>query len=163
MDRTVCTEPQCLYSIAIPLLPLWAVRPVQSLSACARVHFLLCVLGNLMNWLSHVCNELISIWVWALLGQVHLGLKTGPLCPMFYTKLKEPCSFSKVTGGLYTWFSNILQVQKEGTRMCMSEWSQGLTLAQNEDRFLPQYHISYKWGCYSAPLYINFFSMCHVQ
>jgi len=24
---------------AMPLLPLWAVRPVQSLSACTRVHF----------------------------------------------------------------------------------------------------------------------------
>jgi hypothetical protein len=24
---------------AIPLLPLWAVRPVQSLGACTRVHF----------------------------------------------------------------------------------------------------------------------------
>jgi len=34
MDRTACTEPQCLYSRAIPLLPLWAVRPVQNLSAC---------------------------------------------------------------------------------------------------------------------------------
>ena len=34
MGRTACTEPQCLYSIATPLLPLWAVRPVQSLSAC---------------------------------------------------------------------------------------------------------------------------------
>ena len=34
MDRTPCTEPQCLYSTAIPLLPLWAVRTVQSLSAC---------------------------------------------------------------------------------------------------------------------------------
>jgi hypothetical protein len=31
-----CTLP---YSRAIPLLPLWAVRPVQSLSACTRVHF----------------------------------------------------------------------------------------------------------------------------
>jgi len=30
-----------LYSRAIPLLPLWAVRPVQSLSACTRVHFTL--------------------------------------------------------------------------------------------------------------------------
>ena len=36
---TACTEPQCLYSIAIPLLPLWAVRFEQSLSACTRVHF----------------------------------------------------------------------------------------------------------------------------
>jgi hypothetical protein len=39
MGRTACTEPQCLYSRAIPLLPLWAVRPVQSLSAYTRVHF----------------------------------------------------------------------------------------------------------------------------
>jgi len=41
MDRTACTEPQCLYSRAIPLLPLWTVRPVQSLSVCTRVHFYL--------------------------------------------------------------------------------------------------------------------------
>jgi hypothetical protein len=34
MGRTACTEPQCLYSRARPLLPLWAVRSVQSLSAC---------------------------------------------------------------------------------------------------------------------------------
>ena len=39
MCRTVCTEPQCLYSTAIPLLPLCAVRPVQSLSACTRMNF----------------------------------------------------------------------------------------------------------------------------
>jgi len=34
MGRTACTEPQCLYRTAIFLLPLGAVRPVQSLSAC---------------------------------------------------------------------------------------------------------------------------------
>jgi len=34
MDRTACTESQCLYSTAIHLLPLWTARPVQSLSAC---------------------------------------------------------------------------------------------------------------------------------
>jgi len=34
MGRTNCTDPQFLYSSAIPLLPLLAVRPVQSLSAC---------------------------------------------------------------------------------------------------------------------------------
>jgi len=34
IGRMACTEPQCLYSTAIPLLPLWAVRPVQTLSAC---------------------------------------------------------------------------------------------------------------------------------
>jgi len=51
MGRTACTEPQYLHkgalylylwswkSRAIPLLPLWTVRPVQSLSACTRVHF----------------------------------------------------------------------------------------------------------------------------
>jgi len=34
MGRTACTEPKCLYSTAIPLLLLWAVLPVQSLSVC---------------------------------------------------------------------------------------------------------------------------------
>jgi len=34
MGRTACTEPQCLYSTAITLQRLWAVRPVQSLSTC---------------------------------------------------------------------------------------------------------------------------------
>ena len=39
MDRTASTEPQCLYNgaplpLPIPLLPLCAVQPVQSLSAC---------------------------------------------------------------------------------------------------------------------------------
>jgi len=69
MDRTACTDPQCLYNSAlylylyiyspyvpyslykpsvpvqqctvtlpIPLLPLWTVRPVQTLSACTTVH-----------------------------------------------------------------------------------------------------------------------------
>jgi len=33
-----CTLP-LPYSRAIPLLLLWAIRPVQSLSACTRVHF----------------------------------------------------------------------------------------------------------------------------
>jgi len=37
MDHTACTDPQCLYNTAIPLLPLWTVWPVQILSACAVV------------------------------------------------------------------------------------------------------------------------------
>ena len=44
MGRTACTEPQCLYKgaplpLPIPLLPLWAVWPVQSHSACTTMHF----------------------------------------------------------------------------------------------------------------------------
>jgi len=34
MDRMACTEPQCLYSRVISLLPLWTIRPLQSLSTC---------------------------------------------------------------------------------------------------------------------------------
>ena len=37
------------------------------------------------NWI-----ELNGIWVRALLGPMHLGLRTGPLCPIFCTKLEEP-------------------------------------------------------------------------
>jgi hypothetical protein len=35
----VSTQGRSWKSRAIPLLPLWAVRPVQSLSACTKVHF----------------------------------------------------------------------------------------------------------------------------
>ena len=30
---------RCIVHLPIPLLPLWALRPVQSLSACTTVHF----------------------------------------------------------------------------------------------------------------------------
>ena len=46
MGRTACTEPQCLYSTAIPLLPLLAVRPVQSLSACTVQLYLYSPIGR---------------------------------------------------------------------------------------------------------------------
>jgi len=38
-DTTPILVPWSRKSTAIPLFPLWAVRPVQSLSACTRVHF----------------------------------------------------------------------------------------------------------------------------
>jgi len=44
-SRGVTLTPHCLLvpwswkGTAIPLLPLWAVRPVQTLSACTRAHF----------------------------------------------------------------------------------------------------------------------------
>jgi hypothetical protein len=46
MGLTACTVPQCLYSRAIPLLPLWSVRPVQCLSACTSVHLYLYLITN---------------------------------------------------------------------------------------------------------------------
>ena len=40
MGRTACTKPQCLYNRAVLLLRLWAVQPVQSLSACTvQIYF----------------------------------------------------------------------------------------------------------------------------
>jgi len=42
MDRTASTEPQCLYSRAILLLPLWTVQPLQNLSACTIELYFYC-------------------------------------------------------------------------------------------------------------------------
>ena len=39
---------------AIPLLPLWAVRPVQSLSACTRVHFTLIKMLSKENFIWNI-------------------------------------------------------------------------------------------------------------
>ena len=43
-DPSPLLVPYSIKSRAIPLLPLWAVRPVQNLSACTRVHY------NLILW-----------------------------------------------------------------------------------------------------------------
>ena len=77
--------------------------------------------------------ELKGIWVRALPGPMHLGLKTDPLCPKYCTNLEEPCSFSKVPDGPYTKFRDILRAQKEGAQICITWWGQGLTLTQNVD------------------------------
>jgi len=83
MGRTACTEPQCMYkgalylylwsrkSRAIPLLPLWAVRPVQNLSACTRVHFTFTY--NIFSVSSRV-NPLLRLYI------VYRLLKTDTLC-----------------------------------------------------------------------------------
>ena len=57
---------------AIPLLPLWAVRPVQSLSACTRVHFYLylCIytcchsFAKISVSLVGLCVGLVSFVLW---------------------------------------------------------------------------------------------------
>jgi len=52
---------------------------------------------------------------------MHLGLKTGPLCPVFCTKIEEPCSFSKVPDGPHPWHPDVLWVQKEETQILVPE------------------------------------------
>ena len=46
MGRTASTETQCLYSSVIPLLHLWTVRPVQTLSACTVQLYLYSPMGR---------------------------------------------------------------------------------------------------------------------
>ena len=46
IGRTACTEPQCQYSTAIPLLPLLAVLPIQYLSACTVQLYLYSPIGR---------------------------------------------------------------------------------------------------------------------
>jgi len=40
-----------------------------------------------------------DMWVRALMGPMLLGLKTGPLYPTFYTRLKEPRSVAEAPDG----------------------------------------------------------------
>jgi hypothetical protein len=55
---------------AIPLLPLWAVRPVQSLSACTRVHFTFTFTLIFWSVLNHKpeCASLQLWWCWNIWG-----------------------------------------------------------------------------------------------
>jgi len=84
-------------SIAIPLLPLWAVRPVQSLSACTSVHFyqsrwsvslwkhitLLVRRWYLPHWTGHSCPG-ITTWLTSL-------DPIGLTCSTVYSYLQQWC------------------------------------------------------------------------
>jgi hypothetical protein len=66
------------------------------------------------NELSSLADVSLYLARWILIGFVHLGFKTGPLCPMFYIKLKEPCSFNKVPHGPPPYLiPNYLRVHKK--------------------------------------------------
>ena len=73
MGRTARTEPQCLYSTAMPLLPLWAVQPGQGLSACTRVNFTfyLCVSKAIFPQVHYKIQHHVVI---------HLPFSTGTQC-----------------------------------------------------------------------------------
>ena len=53
---------------AIPLLPLWAVRPVQSLSACTGVHFtffffyIACPVSVISGLKMLRCDKVVCVW-----------------------------------------------------------------------------------------------------
>ena len=62
-DPSPLLVPWSRKSRAIPLLPLWAVRPVQSLSACTRVHFTFTYLYNIPvgNCFSYVMSAVAVV------------------------------------------------------------------------------------------------------
>jgi len=80
-----------------------------------------------------ILNEWIVFGFESFRAPCTLTLKQAHCAPWSITRLKEPSSFTKVPDGPYTSFPNILRTQKEGTQMCMSEWSKDLTLTQNVD------------------------------
>jgi len=68
MGRTACPNPQCLYSRAIPLLPLWAVRPVHSPSACTVELYLFSRYGQygLYRDSVHISRAIPLLPLWAV-------------------------------------------------------------------------------------------------
>jgi len=112
MGRTACTEPQCLYSTAITLLPLWAIQPVQSLCACTVQLYLYSPMGRTActepQCLYSTAIPLLPLWavrsvqsLSACTVQLHLY---SPL--MGCTACTEPQCLYK--GALYLYFYLLL-------------------------------------------------------
>ena len=79
-DPSALLAPWPRKSRAIPLLPLWTVRPVQSLSACTRVHFtFLLLLIYLWSFFRVSYHDLSVIRA--------LSLSHGSLCSIYYLPL----------------------------------------------------------------------------
>ena len=96
LGRTACTEPQCLYSTAIPPLPLWAVRPVQSLSVCTRVRFLkfhmqqVCLPRTYAAYIARIIMALYNMGVSLTLGTCRRNARYAHARHYFSYRLRMP-------------------------------------------------------------------------
>jgi len=103
MGRTICTEPQCLYSRTIPLPPIWAVRILQSLSACTVELYLYSAYGpyGLKEPLCLSSKAIPLLPIWAV-RPVQNSYNTTP--PMDRTACTEPqCLYSTAIPLLPLW------------------------------------------------------------
>jgi len=75
MGRTVFTEPQCLYSTDIPLLTLWAVRPLQSLYSTAIPLLTLWAVRTLQSLIA--CK--VQLYLYSTYGPYGLYRASGPV------------------------------------------------------------------------------------
>jgi hypothetical protein len=92
---------------------------------------------------------------------MHLGLKTGPLCPILSYRSPVPLAkfqMAPIPSSLMSSGSK----KKELRYVYLSE-AKPHTDTEHGLRFPPQCRISYKWGYYLTPLYIDVFSGCNVQ
>jgi len=67
-------------SRAMPLLPLWAVRPVQSLSACTRVHFTFTLPSCSPEWDSSSVQQDFFVGCISLIVDVDWGIGSQYVC-----------------------------------------------------------------------------------
>jgi len=88
MGRTACTDPQCLYSRAIPLLPLWAVWPVQSLSACKVELYLYSPMGR--------TAYTVQLYLYSPHGPYGLYSRVIPLLPLWAVRPVQSLSACRV-------------------------------------------------------------------
>ena len=114
MGRTACTEPQCLHQSALYLFSLWAVRSVQSLSACTTVHFTLPI-PLLPLWTVRpvqslsACTTVHFTFTYTSTPPMHRTACTEPQCLYngalyLYLYLYSPC-------GLYSLYRASVPVQ----------------------------------------------------
>ena len=132
---------------------------------CSTITHKLCI-----KWYTFIVKPcFITSWIneWYLglspSGPMHLGLKTGPLYPMFCTKLEKPCSLVNFQmAPVFSFLISSGTKKKEPRYKCLSE-AKASHSKKNQLRFPPQYCTSYKLGYRSAPLHINVISGCCVQ
>jgi len=91
--------PQSRKSRAIPVLPLWTVRPVQSLGACTRVHFT-CMIRNpwVLPWGDSCIGRVTCFTGIGVSSLVDSRVFSGPHCPIHkaystYLPEDEPTKF----------------------------------------------------------------------
>ena len=124
---------------------------------------------------SHKCLpvwplEQNSTWVRALLGLMHLGLKSDPLCPMIRCYIKGALFlYQSSRWPLYLGPQYPQGPKRQNPDMHVWVRSKPPSHIKWGLRFPPPYHTCYKWGCYSNPLHKDFLlrvlhpGLCHIK
>ena len=135
---------------AIPLLPLWAVRPVQTLSTCTRVHF------TVPFTLHGKCIQ--SYWrlKWILILILRCGNGNFETEHWIEEKIRsETLNFCSLWGGIACQAGNWPSTTRVPFYLCPSRFCVILPITSESGGSIPKHNDAWPWSQQPSSIYFS--------